>query len=68
MEAPSANVLVRTDPEARTLDLMFVSKRMQCLKYPPPCPSPAWGEGTLWHCSAQPQAAFACILANVCIP
>src|SRR5215813_1954102 len=29
-------------------------------RHPSPCPSPTRGEGTLWHCSAQPQPAFAC--------
>jgi hypothetical protein len=24
-------------------------KQPGCLLHPPPCPSPAWGEGTLWH-------------------
>src|SRR5215813_14872657 len=27
-------------------------KQPQCLLYPPPCPSPTWGEETLWHRSS----------------
>src|SRR5262249_49010807 len=34
-------------------------KHAYCLLYPSPCPSPTRGEGTMWHCSAQPHAAFA---------
>src|SRR5258707_2070592 len=34
------------------------NKQMQCLLYPPPCPSPTWGEGTLLRRSAQPQAGI----------
>jgi hypothetical protein len=33
-------------------------KQPLCWLYPPPCPSPAWGEGTLWHCSAQAQTSI----------
>src|SRR5262245_26940001 len=48
-----------TEHEARlTHRLANNMKQRPCVFYPSPCPSPTRGEGTLGHCSAQPQAAF----------
>jgi hypothetical protein len=54
--APRANLLQRADSENQESwsGVCQASdwKQPQCLLYPPPCPSPTWGEGTLWHRSS----------------
>src|SRR5882762_8888619 len=34
-----------------------VPLRLVLHRHPPPCPSPAWGEGTVWHAPSQLSAA-----------
>src|SRR6266478_1941848 len=51
------------DPvQVRDIESAVIESRIgdtgRCLLYPPPCPSPTWGEGTLWHRSAQWQASI----------
>src|SRR5258705_11575393 len=58
-EALSAKLVPCRDSRTTAGCICCVSdtKHMQCEFYPPPCPSPTWGEGTLWHCTAQSEAA-----------
>jgi hypothetical protein len=64
------HICYRTERFAQGTSLALSARR-----HPSPCPSPTkraftpvydglWGEGTLWHCSAQSPAAFAYMLVE----
>jgi hypothetical protein len=39
-------------PDFQNLRAEAASRSVPC-RHPPPCPSPAWGEGTVWRASSQ---------------
>src|SRR5882672_8319796 len=57
-------------PEIRSLGAGFCPasdwKQPLCSLYPPPCPSPTWGEGTLWHRSSTPLTLHSRSCQNMC--
>src|SRR5262249_55807862 len=68
--APRAKLLQRADSENQESwsDVGPASdwKQPLWLLYPPPCPSPAWGEGTLWHSSSH-LSHYICVRVSTCI-
>src|SRR6266850_5817886 len=68
--APRANLLQRADSRNQESWSSFCPasdwKQPQCWLYPPPCPSPTWGEGTLWHRSSTPLTLHSRSCQNMC--
>ena len=65
-EAGAAAVETPATEEAARAEVVRTTGGVSCEGARPTVPSPTRGEGTLWHCSAQPKAALAYMLVDMC--